>query len=62
MSEKRLLKAPDAATFLDIGLTKLWSMTAGHEIPCVRIGRAVRYDVKDLEAYIEQQKIPAMAV
>ena len=51
-----LLKPADAAKALSISESKLWSMTAGREIPCVRIGRAVRYDPADLRAWIDSQK------
>jgi excisionase family DNA binding protein len=61
MSEQLLLKPADAAKALAISARKLWSLTAGREIPCVRIGKAVRYDPADLRAWIEQQKIPACA-
>jgi predicted DNA-binding transcriptional regulator AlpA len=61
MSKPLLLKAADAAQALAISPRKLWSLTAGREIPCVRIGKAVRYDLADLRAWIEGQKIPAIA-
>lgn len=63
MSEQKklLVKAPEAAAMLSLGKSKLWSMTVGRQIPCVRIGKAVRYSVADLEAWIEQQKVPALA-
>lgn len=51
-----LLTAREACQALAISDRKLWSLTAGHEIPCVRIGRAVRYDPRDLEAWIEARK------
>ena len=34
----------------------LWQATARGEVPCVRIGRAVRYDPRDLQAFIDRQK------
>ena len=51
-----LLKPPEAAVALGISPRKLWSMTRAGEIPCVRLGRAVRYDPSDLRAWIERQK------
>lgn len=61
MSEQLLLKPAEAAKALSISTRKLWSMTAGREIPCVRIGKAVRYDPADLRAWIESQKMLACA-
>lgn len=51
-----LLSARDAAQALSLSPRKLWSLTAGGEIPCVRIGRAVRYDLADLREWIDSKK------
>ena len=51
-----LLKAAEAARILAISPRKLWEMTNCGEIPCVRLGRAVRYDHRDLVAFIERRK------
>ena len=56
-----LLKAAEAAKVLSISKSKLWSMTAGREIPCVRIAKAVRYAPDDLRAWIDSRKIEALA-
>jgi len=52
----RLLKPPQAAEALAISPRKLWAMTASGEIPCVRLGRAVRYDLVDLHDWINTHK------
>ena len=52
----QLLKPPDAARTLAISPRKLWELTAGGDIPAVRIGRSVRYDPVDLRAWIENHK------
>ncbi len=54
--EPLLLTADDAARASALSPRKLWSLTVGGEIPCVRIGRAVRYDRADLLAWIEACK------
>jgi excisionase family DNA binding protein len=51
-----LLKPREAAKALSICNRLLWEVTNRGEIPHVRIGRAVRYDPKDLRAWIEQKK------
>ena len=51
-NERRLLKSKEAAYYLQIcerTLTKL-------SIPRVRHGRSVRYDIRDLDSYIENNK------
>ena len=47
-----LLSEPEAAKALGISPRTLWSLRERGEVPHVRIGRAVRYPVAGLEAYI----------
>lgn len=56
--EPQLLRKPDAALFLSMPLSTLEKQTARKEIPHVKIGRAVYYDVSDLNRWIEAKKIP----
>ena len=57
MTTERLLLTPkEAAASLSICERTLYSLTKAGELPVVRIRRAVRYDVADLRAYIEQAK------
>ncbi len=51
-----LLDPIAAAGLLSISPRKLWEMTAKREIPRVRLGRCVRYSVKDLERWIDEHK------
>jgi len=55
-SNVMLFTAPEAAKALAISPRTLWSLTDSGEIPCVRIGRAVRYDPADLRALIDRRK------
>lgn len=46
----------DAARLLSISERTLWSLTVPRgPIPCVRIGRSVRYAVAALEAYLAKE-------
>ena len=54
--EALLVKAPEAARLLAISQRKLWELTNCGEVPCVRIGAAVRYSPADLAAWIESKK------
>ena len=49
-----LLSSEQAAEALAISPRKLWGMTASGEIPHVRLGRSVRYPIKDLQRWIEE--------
>lgn len=51
-----LINARDAAKALAISERKLWELTNGKAIPCVRIGRRVLYDPCDLQSWIGRQK------
>lgn len=51
-----LLTSEQAAKALAISPRNLWSRTDAGEIPCVRIGRSVRYAPEDLRHYIFKRK------
>ena len=53
-----LMKPDQAAKMLSISPRSLWTLTDNGEIPCVRLGRSVRYDSGDLRNYIEAKKQP----
>ena len=48
------LRASEAAKALGIGERKLWSLTNRNEIPHIRIGRMLRYPVRELEEWISR--------
>jgi len=51
----RLLLTPtEAAAALRISPRLLWSKTKLGEIPCVRIGKAVRYSTTSLQRWIDR--------
>lgn len=53
-----LVTSSQAAKALSMSPRTLWTLTNSGEIPCVRFGRAVRYDPDDLKAWIRAQKAP----
>jgi excisionase family DNA binding protein len=53
---KLLLRPRDAARALAVSERTLWTLTRRGSLRCVRIGRAVRYDVRDLDAFIATAK------
>ncbi len=54
--QEPLLRLKDTAHLLAISTRKLWELSNRGEIPRVKIGKAVRYDLVDLVAWIAQQK------
>jgi predicted DNA-binding transcriptional regulator AlpA len=55
-SSDRLVRPRDAARILAISERKLWELTNRRIVRAVKIGRSVRYDVRDLEAFIAASK------
>lgn len=48
-----LVRASEAAQMLALSPRKLWELTNRGEVPCVRIGRSVRYSVEDLRRLVD---------
>lgn len=55
-SSPNLLTVRQVAMRLGIGLRTISSLTASGDLPCVRIGRSVRYDPADVAAFVERLK------
>ena len=55
-TERLLVTEREAAHQLSMSPRKLWELRNRGEIPCVRFGRIVRYDPKDLKAWIIAHK------
>jgi excisionase family DNA binding protein len=55
-SEPLLLTVRQAAALLSISERTLWGLTKSSQLPVVRIGRAVRYDFRDLTDWVEARK------
>ena len=53
-----LIKPKEAALALAISERSLWQLTKDGSLPCVRIGRTVRYDLRDLETWVDGHKTP----
>ena len=50
--DRRLLTARDVATLLCVPVSTVYELTRGGRLPCLRIGRAVRFSREDLEAHL----------
>jgi excisionase family DNA binding protein len=60
--EVRLLNIKEAARFLGTTDKTLYSKIWRREIPFIKLGRSVRFDVRDLEALIERSRIKAVEI
>lgn len=54
---KRLLNVEEAAGFLGLQIDTVYKKARLRELPSVKVGRALRFDVNALERYIEQHTI-----
>jgi excisionase family DNA binding protein len=57
--EVRLLNIKEAARYLGTTDKTLYTKIWRREIPFVKIGRSVRFDLRDLEALIERSRVRA---
>lgn len=62
-AEPLLLRAREAAKCLQTSERTLWELTKQGQIKCVRLGKSVRYDRRDLLAWIDRcRQEPTSAV
>jgi excisionase family DNA binding protein len=54
---RRLLNVREAALYLGIEVDTVYKKSRLREVPCVKVGRALRFDVKALERYIDQHTV-----
>ena len=54
---RRLLNVREAAQYLGLEVDTVYKKSRLREVPCVKVGRALRFDVKALERYIERHSI-----
>jgi hypothetical protein len=52
----KLITSRQAAKYSCISERKLWELQKSQRIPVVRIDRSTRYDIADLDAFIDQMK------
>ena len=52
----KLMTSKQTAEYLCISERKLWDLQRLQRIPVVRIGRSVRYDIADIDSFIDQLK------
>jgi len=57
---RRLLDVGEAGLHLGVSARTVWQMTAAGDLPAARLGpRSTRWDVRDLDAFIDDVKTVA---
>jgi excisionase family DNA binding protein len=51
-----LLSADQASKVLLVSTRTLYTLSQRGDLPCIKIGRSVRYHPKDIEAYLDRQR------
>ena len=54
---KRLLNVEEAARYLGLEVDTVYKKARLRELPSVKVGRALRFDVNALDGYIEQHAV-----
>ena len=54
---RRLLNVREAAQYLDLEVDTVYKKARLREIPCVKVGRALRFDLQALERFIEEHTL-----
>jgi len=54
---KRLLNVREAAEYLGLEVDTVYKKSRLRELPSVKVGRALRFDVKALERFVEKHTI-----
>jgi excisionase family DNA binding protein len=57
---KRLLDVQETARYLGLKVDTVYKKARRRELPFVKVGGALRFDVKALERYIEQNAKPIL--
>ena len=54
---RRLLNVREAALYLGLEVDTIYKKARVRELPCVKVGRALRFDVEALDRFIEEHTI-----
>jgi excisionase family DNA binding protein len=58
---KRYLAAAAAAEYLGLTRDALYTRTRKGEIPHIRMGRSLRWDMQDLDLWMRRQRVDAVS-
>ena len=54
---RRLLNVREAAQYLGLEVDTVYKKSRLREVPCVKVGRALRFDVEALDRFVEKHTI-----
>lgn len=53
---QQLLSADQTGRLLGVTVRTLYTLSQRGELPCIKIGRSVRYDPRDIDQYIQRNR------
>jgi len=59
MNAEKLMTVRDVMARLNISRTTLWRLVKNREIAAIHIGKQLRFECRDIEAYIRKGTVPA---
>lgn len=60
LKTSRLLRPAEAATYLGLTLSTIYTKASKRQLPCVKVGRALRFRLTDLEKLVKAGLRPAL--
>jgi excisionase family DNA binding protein len=57
---RRLLTVKDAAEYLSCTIWAVRELAWAQKVPSIKIGRRLLFDIRDLDAFVETAKVPAL--
>ncbi len=57
MPEKRFIGIKECAEYLGVTKRTLYSWTFAKKIPYIKMGRLVKFDLKELEGWIKERRV-----
>ena len=57
---KKLVKIEDLSMYLDTPVATLYTWTHQRKIPHVKMGRSLRFDIAEIDQWIEERKVARM--
>ncbi|MDK2744249.1 MAG: helix-turn-helix domain-containing protein [Nitrospira sp. BO4] len=59
--ERRLLTVQEAAQYTGLSVYTLYTMTSQKRIPYMKVGRLTKFDLEQLDKWIQQQTVMPVA-
>jgi excisionase family DNA binding protein len=62
LTANRLLRPEEAAEYLGLSLATIYTKACRRQLPFVKVGRCLRFRVRDLDRFTRQGECPALSL